>query len=154
MWGGNYQCLSFYHHDIVCSLEANCLRKMGLSSFFILSQKNHKNKAGLFLELSGQIINNQVSNGERPPKQTHHGLGNMNPHHFGDAVLRKTCFVLPMFHFQLICYDSFELTRDNGQLLNTSISLHSLKWGLQELDVLRVSCFLADSGGWLVWKVE
>lgn len=137
MGGGNHQCLSFYHHDIVCSLEENCLRKMGLFSFPILPKRNQRTKPGLFLELSSQSIDNQASSSEGPSKQTHHGLGNVNPHHFGDAVLRETCFVQPMFHFQLVCCDSFELTRDSSW--DASVSLHSLKWDLQELEILLVS---------------
>ena len=88
MWGGNHQCLSFYRYDIVCSLEANCFRKMGLSSFSILPQRNHRTKLKLFLEFSGQSINSRVSNSESPPEQIHHGLGKANPYHSVDTVLR------------------------------------------------------------------
>lgn len=49
MWGGNHQCLSFYYHDIVCSLEENGLRKMGLFSFPILPKRNQRTKPGFSL---------------------------------------------------------------------------------------------------------
>lgn len=117
--GGNHQCLSFYQHDIVCSLrgEANCLRKMGLSSFSILSERNQGTKAGLFLELSSQSINNRVSNSEGPPNQTHHGLGN------GDLIIVVMLFwgriaVCPRFISSWYAVThSFALARDNSQLL-------------------------------------
>lgn len=107
--------------------------------------------AGAFASWS---INNQVSKSERPPKQTHHVPGNVNAHPFAHAVWRAPCPVLPMFHFQLICWDSSAWTRANSPLLNTRLSPLPSKWGLQELQVLWVSRFLADGGAWMMWKVE
>ena len=153
MWGGNHQCLSFYRYDIVCSLEANCFRKMGLSSFSILPQRNHRTKLKLFLEFSGQSINSQVSNSESPPEQIHHGLSKANPHHSVDTVLRGLlCAANVTVPADLL----WLIWTDQGQysLLNACISLHSLNWGLQELDILLFSCFPVDSGSWIIWKVE
>ena len=117
MWGGNHQCSSFYHRDVVCNLEANCLQKTGLSSFSILPKRNHRTKAGPFLAVSSHSINNRVFNSEGPPKKTHHSPGNVNPQHSADVVLRETGLALSMFRFQLIHCDPLEPARDNSQLL-------------------------------------
>lgn len=115
--GGNHQCLSFYQHDIVCSLEANCLRKMGFSSFSILPEGNHRTKAGLFLELSSQSINNQVSKSEGPPKQTHHGPGNGNLIILVRLVWGRISVCPRFISSWYAVIHSFALARDNSQLL-------------------------------------
>lgn len=145
--GGNHQCLSFYQHDIVCSLEANCLRKMGLSSFSILPERNHRTKAGLFLEPSSQSINNQASNSEGPPKQTHHGLGNVNLISlvmlFWGRIAVCPCFICS---WSAVAHSRWPGTTVSSW--NASISSHSLKRGLQELEIL-LSSSLPGREWWL-----
>lgn len=133
---GSHQCLSFYHHDIGCNLEANGLRKWAsIASPFYPRETTELTQA---FSLSFLVQASIIVQYWGTLKENSFGLGNMSSHHFGRCYFERNLQWTSYVSLWLLCWALFRLT-NNSQLLEQKHFTSWLKWDSQELEILLVS---------------
>lgn len=137
MCGGNLECLLFYHHDVGHSLEANCLRKIGLSTSPLAAGGNKgKSHASSWVFLAWPSI--AQSSAGKGPQANSSGVGTVDLSHISDAVWERwLCvvhvpFVLdplwPMEEQGLGLWMFIFYFRANGALRAQYVPVYRLRW--------------------------